>query len=95
MKHNSKKYNNKKYGSIATSCRRCGLAFAFQGADTRTAWTGLPCKTTPYTSRELFAINREYVAEVDRWARISAITGTELATQLLQPQSPSNTEREW
>jgi hypothetical protein len=63
------KHNNKEYGSMATPCRRCDLEFAFQGADTHIGWAELPCKTTPYTSRELFAINREYVTAVDRWAQ--------------------------
>lgn len=59
------KHSNEKHGSMATPCRRCDLEFAFQVPQARIAWAGLPCKATPYTSRERFAINREYVTAAD------------------------------
>lgn len=68
-----RKHINKEYGSFATPCNRCDLEFAFQCHDPqigtfRHYWTGLPCKATPYTSRERFAINRDFITAVDLWA---------------------------
>ena len=59
------KHSNDKYGSMATPCRRCGLEFAFQITQDGMGWAGLPCKTTPYTNKELFAINRAYITTMD------------------------------
>ncbi len=60
------KHSNKEYGSLATPCNRCDLEFAFQFPNPRIGWAGLPCKATPYTSRDRFTINKEYVTAVDR-----------------------------
>jgi hypothetical protein len=63
------KHDNREYGSLATPCNRCNLEFVFQSAQPNIGWTGKPCKVTPYTHGELFAISKMHLEHLETWLK--------------------------
>ncbi len=58
MVNNYRNHNFAKYGSMASECRDCGVAFAL--ATDHKGWKGVPCENrTPLEGRDL---DRAYVA---------------------------------
>ena len=57
-----KKHDNDELGSLATPCNRCDLPFTLQTDIPRRGWQGLPCKAEPYTSSELFKLDRFFLS---------------------------------
>jgi hypothetical protein len=53
------KHRNRVYGSMATPCSRCGLAFALQVS--HIGWEGQPCRAVPYSISEHIALDKAYV----------------------------------
>ena len=58
------KHINREYGSFATPCDRCDLPYVWQSPQDRIGWTGMPCRTSPYTPSEQFVINKTYIESI-------------------------------
>ena len=56
------RHDNDELGSLATPCNRCDLPFTLQTDIPRRGWQGLPCKAEPYTSSELFELDRFFLS---------------------------------